>query len=45
MAYDSGFPEYIPVAEKRRQAQKSIEKLKKKKLVPDLKVVYTDKVA
>ena len=30
MAYDSGFPEYISVAEKRRQAQKSVEKLKKK---------------
>ena len=37
MAYDSGFPEYIPVAEKRRQAQKSIEKLKKKD--PDISPV------
>ncbi|MFA6807764.1 MAG: hypothetical protein WCR27_02105, partial [Eubacteriales bacterium] len=30
MSYYSGFPEYTPVAEKKRQAQKSIEKLKKK---------------
>ncbi|MFZ3102155.1 MAG: SWIM zinc finger family protein [Desulfitobacteriaceae bacterium] len=30
MRYDRGFPEYVPVAEKRKQAQKSIEKLKKK---------------
>ena len=37
MAYDSGFPEYIPVAEKRRQAQKSVEKLKKKN--PDISPV------
>jgi len=37
MAYDEGFPEYIPVAEKRRQAQKSVEKLKKKN--PDISPV------
>jgi uncharacterized Zn finger protein len=37
MAYDSGFPEYIPVAEKRRQAQKSVEKLRKKN--PDISPV------
>ena len=37
MAYDSGFPEYIPVAEKRKKAQKSVEKLKKKN--PDISPV------
>jgi uncharacterized Zn finger protein len=34
MAYYNGFPEYVPVAEKKQQAQKSIEKLKKKN--PDI---------
>ena len=34
MAYDSGFPEYVSVAEKRRKAQKSVEKLRKKN--PDI---------
>jgi uncharacterized Zn finger protein len=34
MAYYSGFPEYVSVAEKRLKAQKSIEKLKKKN--PDI---------
>ncbi|SPF38640.1 conserved hypothetical protein [Candidatus Desulfosporosinus infrequens] len=40
MAYDSGFPEYIPVAEKRKQAQKSVEKLKKKN--PDISPVIIE---
>lgn len=30
MSYYGGFPEYIPVAEKRKRAEKTIEKLKKK---------------
>jgi uncharacterized Zn finger protein len=30
MSYYGGFPKYIPVGEKRRQAQKSVEKLRKK---------------
>lgn len=34
MSYYNGFPEYVPVAEKKQQAQKSIEKLKKKN--PDI---------
>jgi len=34
MSYHSGFPEYITVAEKRKQAQKSVEKLRKKN--PDI---------
>jgi len=34
MAYYSGFPEYVSVAEKRRKAQKSVEKLRKKN--PDI---------
>lgn len=34
MAYYSEFPEYVPVAEKRKRAQKSVEKLKKKN--PDI---------
>jgi uncharacterized Zn finger protein len=37
MSYYGGFPEYIPVAEKRRQAQKSVEKLRKKN--PDISPV------
>jgi len=34
MAYYSGFPEYVTVAEKRQKAQKSVEKLRKKN--PDI---------
>lgn len=30
MSYYGGFPEYVPVAEKRKRAQETIEKLKKK---------------
>lgn len=30
MAFDNGFPEYVPVAEKKKKAEKAIEKLKKK---------------
>lgn len=42
MAYDDEFYEYVPVSEKRRLAQKSIEKLKKKN--PDLSpVIITGK--
>lgn len=42
MSYYSGFPEYVPVAKKREQAQKSIEKLKKKN--PDISpVIITGK--
>ncbi|MHB8126394.1 MAG: SWIM zinc finger family protein [Desulfitobacteriaceae bacterium] len=37
MSYDRGFPKYVPVAEKRSLAQKSIEKLKKKN--PDISPV------
>lgn len=37
MYYDSGFPDYIPVAERRKQAQKSVEKLRKKH--PDISPV------
>ena len=37
MDYDSSFPEYIPVAEKRKQAQKNVEKLRKKN--PDISPV------
>lgn len=40
MSYYSDFPEYIPVAEKRKQAQKSIEKLKKKN--PDISPVIIE---
>lgn len=40
MAYDSGYPEYISVAEKRKQAQKSVEKLKKKN--PDISPVIIE---
>jgi len=37
MDYDSGYPEYVPVAEKSKQAQKSVEKLRKKH--PDISPV------
>lgn len=37
MSYYSEFPEYVPVAEKRKQALKSVEKLKKKN--PDISPV------
>lgn len=30
MSFYGGFPEYVPVAERRKQAQKSMEQLKKK---------------
>ena len=37
MSFYSSYPEYIPVAEKRKQAQKSVEKLRKKN--PDISPV------
>lgn len=40
MAYDSGFPDYVSVAEKRRKAQKSVEKLRKKN--PDISPVIIE---
>lgn len=40
MAYYSGFPEYITVAEKKARAQKSVEKLRKKN--PDISPVIIE---
>ena len=40
MAYDYGFPEYAPVAEKRRKAQQILDKLKKKN--PDISPIIIE---
>jgi uncharacterized Zn finger protein len=40
MAYNYGFPEYVPVAEKRRKAQQSVDKLKKKN--PDISPIIIE---